>query len=1333
MEEEVPTVIRASNIGANPVFVKDIFMKKTPAELEALWAEKLDSSVNFSVRDSLLEAMRRKSVRPETWLTERNISSGIYPDIEDPDFASRLFRKTEFASLASVMSEDTCAASRDYFETTPVQRLVARFLHPSTPYRGLLLNHGVGVGKTCSAITVAETFLEIMPHHTVFILAPQAVADSFKRTIFDSAKLTPTTKAEFTLTGDRWKSNQCTGMSYLRLTGTANAESREEIEKEVEKQIRRRYTIVGYLAFANWVERKLKTIPAMITGQARRDKENALLLSLFSDHLIIIDEAHNLRDSDGVVGTDKDEPAADEADPTVLDEAANGKKLTPLLKRILSVAEGLRIMLMTATPMYNTAPEILFLLNLLTLNDTKDESALLREREIFKSDGSFVEGGSEKLTKIVKRYVSYMRGENPNTFPLRLTPPESAGRAFLESYPTVSISRRENVVTLSPMDKNIMAALPFIVSHVDPSSRVGTVLTNALMQHARSPEERAAEPTEMSSFILDQTMQIGNITYPSGAFGTRGWEAYMKSSPATIKGTTISQFTWTPVDPGNGSELPTLESVFAGDGLASHAPKLARIVKSISNAKGISFVYSRYVKAGALPMAIALELAGWCRVLADGTPAPLLKPRSGVAVGQKPTNYYILLTSDEGLTPNFKGLLEYATTLKDEADARGRKVKAIIGSQVASEGLDLKCIRELHIVDGWYHLNRIEQITGRGVRFCSHVALPMAERNCLVYLHAVHVPKYETADLYAYRLAVRKAQPMGRVSRLMKIHAWDCMLNIDAILLKDISRRVIVDGQGREIKNYDVRDKPYTSFCDFSTTCEYICGSKPISPTNIGKNTSTYEEFDYRRMFVEKQKLLAGIFEDEVAEPLDTIKNIVYEDIPWAIGAIGLREVLGKMKIKRKDGIYGTLILQNGYVVFQPEHVTDRWIPLALRYGRAYGRLPRTILPERGSIFESSVSPAQAAQAAQAAAQAAQAAQTGVQAAQAAQAEEAKPVAANAAAVSSAVVPVAHISSGTDAALRERAMQSVQKWRILLARILSEPEGVIPEPEGYNTEAFLGWRWLFYHFRALPETVPLAIRWWIENEWTSEERRAVFLDWTTRGIDSLTGDDAMYARLFRPVELFASDEMNGCIIYDTPSSSLQTYCHIEGSPPSLCTTILEPTVRAILGDPVHRVNDTGPIFGMLVHKAGTIVFKSVDKVSGKPDGAECANSSNLDTHEARIRNIQMSIRSASSSDGDAGIVTLLLEDDPEKRVDKAHRQLIQESLKKRYMPKSKARDASLTVTHISHMSLKQSCPYMEFLLRWMDMNRVGGKRWFLSVVDTERARLAEEVLKKGKR
>jgi mitochondrial fission protein ELM1 len=44
------------------------------------------------------------------------------------------------------------------FRKSATQAFVSTYLSPFTPYNGLLLWHGVGVGKTCAAISSAENY-----------------------------------------------------------------------------------------------------------------------------------------------------------------------------------------------------------------------------------------------------------------------------------------------------------------------------------------------------------------------------------------------------------------------------------------------------------------------------------------------------------------------------------------------------------------------------------------------------------------------------------------------------------------------------------------------------------------------------------------------------------------------------------------------------------------------------------------------------------------------------------------------------------------------------------------------------------------------------------------------------------------------------------------------------------------------------------------------------------------------------------------------------------------------------------------------------------------------
>lgn len=1243
---------------APPAAVKT-FEALTDAELLRRWAAHSDLN-DLSTRDAMLEVLKTRDLYPSAWMRDRERSAGLYPDSMDPDFATRLYSKTEFSDLRSgSVPEDICTQSAA-FDTTAVQRLVARFLHPQTPYRGLLLDHGVGVGKTCSAITIAEMFLEIVPTNKVIILCPQAIASGFRRTIFDPERIRPLPTRDAQLRGESWESNQCTGMTYLRLAGNGAETDRAVIERDADQLVRKRYQIMGYLQFANWVLKKLGEVPGQ--GAVREERETTLLHRLFSDHLIIIDEAHNLRDIEGAttVGV-TDAQASESPVAAAAADTAEGKKLTPVLRRIVRICEGLRLVLMTATPMYNTAPEILFLLNILLLNDVKDEGKLLKPRDFFGSDGSLLESGKEPLRRVCSRYISYMRGENPASFPLRLTPPEAAGARLFDGYPILSISRREDTVQWTDQVKRILSMLPLIV-HKPAATTPVAVGLHKLLAGARGNGDE-----EVSDFLLNQATQAANITYPDGSFGSRGWEVFWKET-----GSKLRQFKWASEEvTTSGKEwTPTVDDVFGPTNMAKYAPKLAAVAASLQEARGMAFVFSRFVNAGALPLAVALERAGWTRVLADGSAAPLLRdvapvPRAcafcAAREGQahdshafSPANY-ILLTGNEGLTPDFKGLLRYANTLTNDFEMRGGKVKAILGSQITSEGLDLKCIRENHVVDGWYHLNRIEQVIGRAVRYCSHAGLPKEEQNCLVYLHAVMIPEYETADLYAYRLAARKAIPIGQVQRIIKVGAWDCLMNQGAIMLRGLRKRRVMDARGRVIASYNPHDRPYTSICDFQESCEYECAAKPASIEDVG----TYRVEDARRRFQQKEVVLRARFREEVAISLPQVREI-YADIPWDVAVIGIRDLLDNPRfvMERQDGVRGTLHFQHGYLVFQPLGVTDYAIPMAMRFGRAFGRLPRYMELPRGALLEVK-----------------------------------KPVVTDA--IIEETVGVSELYG--------QAMASLKEWEAHLRdRIFPSALGMtLQPPAGLPSGPFYeGWRMVYHRFQKLPKVQQVAQKWWMDHEWTLEQRGAVLKQL------AMTGGEL--AAAFQPAELFRGDFSGYLVVNTVPKAKqkLITYCFLDGAEPTVCPSNLQEDVQQMIGPPVNKEKDTGPIFGFLVldAKEQTALLKTINKADGSWKGAQCFNTSNLNVPRERVMTLQRILHTAV---GEGHVILETLLDDAVETQPSAD--------------EIKRRAKTGTLLHIWDLTQKQICPYMEFLLRWMDEERVEGKRWFLSMVDAVRA------------
>ena len=85
-----------------------------------------------------------------------------FPETDENRFSQALLSKKEFAESFTDFSgktiEDLCPGENKPFAMFPYQRFLVNYISPLTPYRGLLIFHGVGAGKTNTAIMIAESF-----------------------------------------------------------------------------------------------------------------------------------------------------------------------------------------------------------------------------------------------------------------------------------------------------------------------------------------------------------------------------------------------------------------------------------------------------------------------------------------------------------------------------------------------------------------------------------------------------------------------------------------------------------------------------------------------------------------------------------------------------------------------------------------------------------------------------------------------------------------------------------------------------------------------------------------------------------------------------------------------------------------------------------------------------------------------------------------------------------------------------------------------------------------------------------------------------------------------
>jgi superfamily II DNA or RNA helicase len=229
---------------------------------------------------------------------------------------------------------------------------------------------------------------------------------------------------------------------------------------------------------------------------------------------------------------------------------------------------------------------------------------------------------------------------------------------------------------------------------------------------------------------------------------------------------------------------------------------------------------------------------------------------------------YSMITGDTRLSPDndfeVKGL-----TTEDNKD--GNKIKVVLISKAGSEGIDLKFIRQVHILEPWYNMNRLEQIIGRAVRNFSHKDLPFEKRNVEIFMYGTILEnenKEEAADLYVYRVAEFKAVQIGNVTRVLKETAVDCIINHDqtnftqeimsATLKEPITQEL---SNGLVLNNFKIGDAPFSPACDYMATCNYSCRpNKDINDQNL--NEDSYNE---NFIFANSEKILQRAVAQEPA------------------------------------------------------------------------------------------------------------------------------------------------------------------------------------------------------------------------------------------------------------------------------------------------------------------------------------------------------------------------------------------------------------------------------------------------------------------------------------
>lgn len=560
-----------------------------------------------------------------------------YPSVTSDDFhqqVNKIFKN--YKSPKKKQSFKQMCYPQSYELQLP-QQFLSKYINPNTPYKGILVFHQIGSGKTCTSIRIAEAWKE---YRKLIVVVPASLIGNYRNEL----------------------RSQCAGQNYLtskerELLKQYHPMSQKytDIINKSDARIDEYYTIYSYNKFIKLAE---------------NDELN------LKNSVLIIDEIQNM----------------------ISDV---GKYYEILLSVINNAPKELRVILLSATPIFDKPYEIALTMNLLRLpkpfpTGKEFERTFITTQKTRSGDMIYKAKNLDMFKDMVNGYVSYFRGADPASFPeLKLYYSKCVMSDFqYRAYATV--------MGKEGLDKKF--------DEYKKSIRL----------------VRSGDIVNLPNNFFIGTRIVSNIAFPNNDTDERGMASLSKRK--------------------------ILEE------LETYSTKFNKIMTKINRCHGKVFVYSAFRGYGGLESFIKiLKAFGYknCETHGEG------KKRFGIFSGEE----------NSDMKERVKAIYNRPENIY------GDKLKILLLSPAAKEGLSLYNVKQVHILEPYWNSSRIAQILGRAVRYCSHKALPLEERIVKAYIYiAVYPNEKETVDEYIAKLAHRKSRLTQEFEDALKETAVDCEL-----------------------------------------------------------------------------------------------------------------------------------------------------------------------------------------------------------------------------------------------------------------------------------------------------------------------------------------------------------------------------------------------------------------------------------------------------------------------------------------------------------------------------------------------------------------------------
>lgn len=695
-----------------------------------------------------------------------------YPEVSDPKLSWEIFRREEFNSLQLETSEPVPDKPGIPLLS---QELQARYFSPHTDFTSGLLYHGVGTGKTCTSSLIVEHFknMDGQRRPALVIVPNENLERSYRREV----ALRCTDKDTYLPTFTDEEMKKISEGASLQMTDLTR-------EKRLRAAIKKSYEIVTLETFLF-----KRTNEGGIQSVEPRHKNKEVTRSRYSNRVIIIDEAHNLRIQPP--RTKKSSALSD-----LMNQApGSSTEMYKEMWNFLHTVEDCRIILLTGTPIWDKVYEIASLMNLILPEDEQLPTKTKFYREFFDKKGILKPNKISILRDRFRGRVSYLR-------------------------PMMTTAKRDEIGVKGPWLQHITVYPSAMSSFQYHYAKKAVEDVKVITIHQRKGGKILTKQREVKGgAVRILARDASTFVFPGGDYGSSAFKKHILSA----KNRKSYRY----------KDNATSQAIRKN--LSEYSSKFAAILQHITERSNeLVFIYNEYVAAGgsgSINLGLILQAHGfvWVKRARD-----IARPDTQ---GRK---RFAVITHDKATTHRAKDIEQLLTSFNKPDNMYGERCQIIIGSRKIGVGITIKNIRQVHIVMPHWNISAVDQALGRAFRVGSHNSLPKKDRYVNIYRH-VAVKEYDdeddkkeynvgkgypssvgfssekTIDIDIYSIAEKKEFLNTQIYRLLKEISWDCPLTY---------RRNVLEG-----------DHPGTRDCDYQD-CNYRCDGFPLS--HIGKHGAVW-------------------------------------------------------------------------------------------------------------------------------------------------------------------------------------------------------------------------------------------------------------------------------------------------------------------------------------------------------------------------------------------------------------------------------------------------------------------------------------------------------------